>query len=207
MAIKLAVTDKQDGTGVSYTITDSDAGAVNTVRYFPDATDATVVIGNQQTGNGTGVIGITLMGTYWFYVRSVATNDDVSLSDNLVRVDVTDNTDIAVSAEYNYIARFGENTDITIQTRSLTVNAGGDRTPTWATGNTMRGWKQDIGSSLREQYLARDLVVTHKVFVPEDPGATEGDRLVIGSSKFLIQGVINQAGLGKLWRLDVEEVK
>ena len=78
-------------------------------------------------------------------------------------------------------------------------------------GPTLDCWVQPIGSGLAAQYQARQLRVTHKIFVAENPGATqEGCRVKVTKSGavgvYLVRGVVDQAGLGRLWRIDVEEV-
>lgn len=51
------------------------------------------------------------------------------------------------------------------------------------------------------------MTVSHKAFIGEDPSVSEGDRLHVGSARYVIRAVVNQAGMDRLWRLDVEELK
>lgn len=198
----LTVTDKADGTGVSYTIAGADAGTSNATFFFADAATSAATLGDIIVGNSSGSISITVAGVYWFY--TVSSFGAASSITDLVRVDVTDLGETAVNPQENQVAANG--VDTLIQAKSLTPTGTSARTPSWTTRKTIKGWKQDIGSNLRIQYEARDLVVTHKVFVAVDPEAVEGDRLVQAGVNFLIRGVVNQAGLSTLWRLDCEQV-
>lgn len=97
---------------------------------------------------------------------------------------------------------------MSIQERTDSAKITGVRTATWAEKLEAYGWKQPIGSALRQQYEERQIHVTSKVFFAEDPQAAEGDRIVDSSNKkYLVHGVVEQAGLAKVWRVDVEEVK
>lgn len=76
---------------------------------------------------------------------------------------------------------------------------------------TMPCWAQPTSSAIREAYQQKQLVVTHKVFVARDPGAKTGYRLRVckdgeDDRLFLVRGVTDHAGLGEIWRIDVEEV-
>jgi len=99
--------------------------------------------------------------------------------------------------------------DYTIQNRTETARADGSRAPTWADDMVMPGWLQPVSSDLRDRYSKREIKIDGVIYVAkEDPQVTEGDRIVAPNAKtYLIHGVEDQAGLGKLWHLDVEEVR
>ena len=64
-------------------------------------------------------------------------------------------------------------------------------------------WKQGASSRLRTEYASRKLEITEVIYTAENPGVSEGDCIRIGLSRYLIQGVKNEAGLEKLFRFDV----
>lgn len=199
----LAVVNDADGTGATYTISSGESGATNNVYYFEDAETSTSVLGGARAGNGTGSISITTDGDYWFYCRT-QTSGGYNLS-NLVRVRITNDSNTSISEEEDYI--YDEGQQITVETRSQEIGTRAERIDTWTTSDTIWGWKQPTSSALRTQYEERGILVTCKVFVAEDPVATEGDRLDIGGTKYLVRGVVDQSGTGTLWRIDCEEVK
>jgi len=96
--------------------------------------------------------------------------------------------------------------DTTIQQVSVTATASGSRTPLWTTVNTVKVWLQTTSSNLRTQYALRQIVVTHKGFVAEDLELTEGDRIIQLGINYLVRGFTDQGGLGRVWRIDLEEV-
>lgn len=111
-----------------------------------------------------------------------------------------------MSAEENLVSRYGSTAQV--KAMVLTAERSGSKTPSWPTvTKTLTGWRQNIGSDLRILYERRELNVTHKIFVAEDPGASEGDVIVIEGVTHLIRGIINQAGLSRLWRIDCEETR
>ena len=199
----LTITDSADGTGGAYTIASGEVTAVNKIYYFADAVDVSSTLIASRTGNGSGTVKITTMGTYWFYCIT-QTSGGYNIS-NLVRVTLTDGSDVSVSEEEDYI--YDEGQQITVETRAQTIGARGARTSTWTTANTIWGWKQPTSSAIRIKYEERGILVTSKVFVAENPSVTEGDRLDISGTKFLVRGVVDQSGTGTLWRIDCEEVK
>ena len=91
--------------------------------------------------------------------------------------------------------------------KSQTVNNDGTRSDTWTVKQALTAWMQATSSDIREQYERREMTVTHKAFAVTNPSVTRGDVLVIGGQTYLIRGVVNQAGLDRCWRLDVEETR
>ena len=84
----------------------------------------------------------------------------------------------------------------------------GSRTRVW--GSASEGvscWVQPAASSVREDYAARNLTVTHTIYFATDPGAVMGDRVKFGTRYMKIQGARNTAETSELWVLDCEEVK
>jgi len=109
--------------------------------------------------------------------------------------------------EEDYIRAYGQGS-ATIQQVSYTIDGTGTRTPTWNQYKVMKAWLQPTSSGLRLEYERRNITVTAKIFVAEDPAAEEGWRVVMPDSKtYVIRGIVDQAGLGRLWRLDVEELR
>jgi SPP1 family predicted phage head-tail adaptor len=109
------------------------------------------------------------------------------------------------SQEEAMIKSYGEK--MTIQRRSETTGTAGNRIPAWTNYKTLWAWKQPMSSDTRIQYERREISVDAKIFVAETPSMSEGDRIVATGGTYYIHGVVNQAGLSRLWRLDVEEVK
>lgn len=101
---------------------------------------------------------------------------------------------------------------MSLQKRYTSVQIGvtdtGQKLWSWATEKLLWGWKQPMSSNDREQYNRRELNITAKIFVAEDPEIEEGDRIQDASgNNYYIRGVVDQAGLANIWRLNVEEVK
>lgn len=107
------------------------------------------------------------------------------------------------SQEEQYIYQRGDRLWIQHQTASkdsnfAVVNA-------WTDHHRDYGWIQPIGSNLAVQYGARNLVVTNKIFFARDPQVTEGDRIIdLNGNAYVVRGVTDQAGMNRLWRVDVE---
>jgi hypothetical protein len=110
------------------------------------------------------------------------------------------------NAEEAYIATMGE--VMWVQKASTNRDNNYARTNTWTNYKQMYGWKQPIGSSSTLQYERRNISVTDKIFVARDPEVSEGDRMKdAAGTLYVIRGVVDQAGLNRLWRIDVEEQK
>ena len=68
-------------------------------------------------------------------------------------------------------------------------------------------WAQDAGGGIVEEYGRLDLRVSHSIYVERDLAVRANDRLTIGATRYLVRGVRNMAGMGRLWRIDADEVR
>ncbi len=94
---------------------------------------------------------------------------------------------------------------IAVEAASVTRDDIGGSAASWSTRTTVAAFVQEASASIRRAYERRGLRVTHTVYVHEDPGCAEGDRLDRGGVKMIVRGVVDQAGLGRLWRIDADE--
>ncbi len=96
--------------------------------------------------------------------------------------------------------------DVTLERATDTTADSGARMRTWATvGGVLNGWRQPTTADLRDEYGSRNMLVTHMVFFQADPAVQIDDRLVISGAIYAVRGDQNQAGMDRLWRVDVEE--
>ncbi|GAH42258.1 unnamed protein product, partial [marine sediment metagenome] len=71
---------------------------------------------------------------------------------------------------------------------------------------TVFGWVQATSAFEAIEFQKRGLKVTHKMFTAEDPDMNEGDRIVEASGRtMMVRGPVNQAGVGRCWRVNLEE--
>ena len=68
-------------------------------------------------------------------------------------------------------------------------------------------WRQPMSSAERIMYERREISVDSKVFVAVNPNIAEGDRLEMSDGNYIVRGVVDQAGTGEIWRLNVEKVR
>lgn len=54
------------------------------------------------------------------------------------------------------------------------------------------------------QYAQQQLFVSHRVYVDQDYGIKRGDRLLAGTQYYVVHGVGDFGGRGRLWFLDCE---
>lgn len=95
---------------------------------------------------------------------------------------------------------------VQFKTVTRTASATGARTHTSANkGISVQCWLQPASLTVRELYGARDVRVTHRLYVESNPGVGEGGVCEINDTTYLVKGVIDQAGLGTLYCVDVEE--
>lgn len=93
-----------------------------------------------------------------------------------------------------------------VERSTRVVDTMGGETRTWQTiAQLIPCWKQPARTKMIEEYFARNLVITHQVFVEKDLELLEGDRLCIDDDKYIVRGFIDQAGIGFLWCVIVEE--
>src|SRR5262245_25061995 len=97
----------------------------------------------------------------------------------------------------------------TLQRSLSTKDASGGavKAGTWPVIATADCDVQPVSSDIREQYLTRQLVVTHAIYVVADVGARAGDRWVVGGRFFLVRGYTPPAPGYPQWpgRIDGEE--
>jgi len=103
------------------------------------------------------------------------------------------------------IAKAG--TTLTHSRREIT-GIGGGRQTSWATqASAVACWAQPASARVMQQHAANQTVVTHSVFTKTNLGAKAEDRLVISDGRTMaVVGQVDQAGLGKLYRIDCKEV-
>jgi len=110
------------------------------------------------------------------------------------------------NAEEAYIKSMG-NTEVWIMRQSASKDSNYAVVNTWAKYKKMWAWRQPISSADQIQYERRGLHVTSKWFMARDPELREGDRIrTYDGVVYVVRGTINQAGLGRLWRVDTEQV-
>lgn len=200
----LAVVNNDDGTATA-TISGADSSSENTVYMFGDEMTVSPTAVATITESGSEKFTVSPIGIYWFYAVS-SVSGVTSLSTTIERVDVSDGSDAAESSEDQYIRQNGEL--FTVQNQVVMTDSNFARKSTWSDSHQAYGWMQSIGSDLREMYEQRQLVVDAKVWFAEDPQAAEGDRIQkADGTAYVIQGVIEQAGQSRLWRVDVQELK
>lgn len=96
---------------------------------------------------------------------------------------------------------------ITLQRATVTQGGMGQQAQTWADVSTPTGWIQPAAADTIARYGARNMVVTHTAYFSADPAIQLGDRLVVGSTTYKVDGLRDQAGMERLWSADLEEVR
>ena len=200
----LAVTDSADGGGFVATWTGADLLPVNVLYVQADGSDIWTSRGSGSGVTGTITSTVTEPGIWWFYLTSTNSTNAQSVS-NVVRLEITDGSTSESGSPAMLIAGKGETG--TLQTFAKVKNPDGTLTRSWTNGASIYVWLQATSSDIRTQYERREITVTHKAFTVTDPETMINDRLVVSRGTFLIHGVIDQAGLGRVWRLDLEEVR
>lgn len=102
------------------------------------------------------------------------------------------------------IARSGHRVDIEKATASRSEMGGEEQS--WAVVmDDLPAWVQPASSRVTLQYAAMDLTVTHVVYLAEDPEIEAGSKYRVqwNGTGYLVQSAENQAGLGRIWRLEV----
>lgn len=84
------------------------------------------------------------------------------------------------------------------------TSTGSKRNDKWVQVVELKGWIQPAGQQLIVEYGQRELQPTHAIYCYVDPQAEEGYRVVQGTNTYVILGVKDMAGLGRIWRLDVK---
>lgn len=102
------------------------------------------------------------------------------------------------------LARAGHSVDL--ERPVTTLDELGGRQMEWQTvAAGVTAWVQDASSGLRESYRRTGMAITHSVYFAADPALEPGDRIDFGGAKLVVRGVVNQGGLGSLWKVDCEE--
>ena len=99
------------------------------------------------------------------------------------------------------IARAGH----TVQVITVAVAAGEmmEKKETVTGGPVLTAWVQAASAALVESYKRRDIEVSHVIYISQDPGLHEGDRVrwVQKNLTLAIMGIVNAGGLDRLWEL------
>ncbi len=100
-------------------------------------------------------------------------------------------------------------TKLTHQRQSdVPTPSGGRKAERWATlASAVPCWRQPASASIVARAAAQQMAVTHAIYVLTDLAALANDRVLIGSTYYLVRGFTDQAGLGQFWRLDAEELR
>lgn len=93
-------------------------------------------------------------------------------------------------------------------------DAAGVQTRDWGpAGSPVDCWVQPAGAQIVLAYASRNLRITNRIFIAEDIGAVkEGWRLRVEKGgvvkHYLIRGgPLDEAGLGRVWSFDADEVQ
>lgn len=200
----LTITDKADGTGVTYSLTGSEADSTNYIYYFEEATAAVKVLGVTFENDKSGSITTTNTGWHYFYALT-KTASGYNVSEDLIKVEITDISDdtIADSKEARLIKNKGEL--ITIQKPTETKTEDGKVTTVWSDYKTnIYAWIQPTDANTEMKFAKRNITITHKVYLTDSPDVTFGDRIKDASGDYyIIKDDVDQSGLGRLWELVV----
>lgn len=107
------------------------------------------------------------------------------------------------------ITQSGQKLDLERATKTRTSTGG--RSNSWAiVAMQIPCWKQPVSSDILRRYDRNTIDVDTTVYVNQDLVIRTGDRIRIygGSadgSYLVVEGVRDQAGLGRLWALDCRE--
>ena len=103
--------------------------------------------------------------------------------------------------EAGMIARAGHRIDL--ERPTSVREPGGGRIATYAAvAADVTAWVQDAGSEVVLDYKKRNLVVSKSIFVTQDLDIHEGDRVLFQGVRYTVNGVVNAAGLNRMWRID-----
>jgi len=101
---------------------------------------------------------------------------------------------------------------VTHQPRSASVGSAGSQAFTYSGTTQKRCFIQPRTSYDSLVLDQREYVITHVVYFADDPGSSHGDHLVVvvptewaGRVLEQIGKPVDQAGVGRLWRVDCEE--
>lgn len=105
--------------------------------------------------------------------------------------------------------------DVQFQRLVETSDATGEHLRTWINlGSVLRGWFRAApsgtlapASRLETKFQSQNIGVHMVLYTISDPGVTYADRVVIAGNKYVIIGVTDQAGLGRLFKFEIQLVK
>lgn len=89
--------------------------------------------------------------------------------------------------------------------RTDSTGTGGRKLQYQNLGAEFLGWKQPIRATERTEYAARNIRVSSKLYSNVNPGVVEGDILLIGATAYVVRGVEDQAGLGRVYCFLIDE--
>ena len=103
------------------------------------------------------------------------------------------------------IAKYGKTADV--EELSTTKDALGAAVQQWTIAHAdIPCWKQPASASQIQQWMARKMRVTHVVFFLQDIRSAAITRIRMEHSEYLVHGVIDEAGIGRIWSVYVEEL-
>jgi hypothetical protein len=106
------------------------------------------------------------------------------------------------------IAKAGQTLTHQRQDAAAVTGSGARKAGAWTTlASGIPCWVQPASADVTARAAAQQMLVTHEVYLLSDLSARANDRLLIGSTYYLVHGVTDRAGLGRVWRLDVEELR
>ena len=142
-------------------------------------------------------------GTYIGFVTSFDAVLGTSIS-TLVYFVVTDGTVTLEGGPAALIYEHGET--VAKQVDTVVRDAVRGRKHTWLDDGEVYGWLQATNGYETLEFERRGLKVTHKMFTAEDPGLNEGDKIITADGReMMVRGPVNQAGLDRCWRTNLEE--
>ena len=97
---------------------------------------------------------------------------------------------------------------ITIHAQTDTTGASGGTTLTYAaTGRPMSCRIQPMSLMEVAKFKQSGMQATHKIYFVSDPQVSNGDQIRFGARKLYVRGKVNFDELGRLWRINAEELE
>ena len=113
-----------------------------------------------------------------------------------------------IDVHFMRMLRFAKHTVRFVQVSSTRTTTGGRSQTTKNLGLKMPCWLQPTTARVREIYASREITVTHSLYIPENPGLTEGDVAKVTvrgvEEKYEVRGFVDMAGVGEAIRIDLE---
>ena len=92
----------------------------------------------------------------------------------------------------------------TLSRPTITADALGGQTRTFATVSTFRCTIQPARGKVVEEFAKRSMIVTHRAYTTTAVSVQTGDRLVSDGVNYLIHGWGKSADDGRLYHIDLE---